>query len=71
MSHENYEPTPRLRFVERDVLQDDLMAIASDLGMAEALPKQLILQQWWAEDMPAYMRDRARGEWRDVPLETE
>jgi hypothetical protein len=25
------------------------------------------LQQWWAEDVPAYMRSTAAGEWRDVP----
>lgn len=27
---------------------------------------QLYLQQWWAEDMPGYMRDQAKGEWRTV-----
>lgn len=62
MSHENYEPTPRLRFVEKDV---------PDHPGALSGTRRRILQQWWAEDMPAYMRDRARGEWRDVPLETE
>ena len=30
-----------------------------------------VLQQWWAQDLPTYMRDVAKGEWRDVPLEIE
>ena len=53
-------PTTRLRFVKRDV--------PTEPGVARELR---ILQQWWAEDMPGYMRSQARGEWRDVPLETE
>ena len=25
-----------------------------------------VLQQWYAEDVPGYMRNTAKGEWRDV-----
>jgi len=49
-------PTPRLRWKRID---------------DRTGPPQLYLQQWWAEDMPSYMRDQAKGEWRDVPTETE
>jgi hypothetical protein len=48
-------PTARLRFVERAVSLD-----------AENSATVKILQQYWAEDMPGYMRDLAKGEWRDV-----
>ncbi len=27
-----------------------------------------VLQQWFAADVPAYMRRDAEGEWRDVPV---
>jgi hypothetical protein len=50
-------PTPRLRFVERD------------LGYT----KIRVLQQWWApEDATGNeIRLELRGEWRDVALEKE
>lgn len=48
-----YVPTPRLRFVYRDTLSEGLR----------------VLQQWFAPDMPGYMRDPKVGEWRDVPVE--
>jgi hypothetical protein len=31
--------------------------------------KQRFLQQWFAPDVPGYMRRDAEGEWRDVPVE--
>ena len=49
-------PTARLRFVER----------AMPLDAENRLRTVRILQQYWAEDMPGYMRDLAKGEWRDV-----
>jgi hypothetical protein len=60
-------PTPKLRFVERDVF------------IFVATPKTVrILQQWWEKsltinlgwtgDMPLR---KAEGEWRDVPIEKE
>lgn len=50
-------PTPRLRFVERYEMND-----------THDLEKIKVLQQWYAYDInyPA-----TKGEWRDVPLETE
>lgn len=50
------EPTARLRWVER--------ACGSALDDNATMQ---VLQQWWAESMPAYMRDHSKGEWRDVP----
>ncbi len=54
-------PTPRLRFVEREVL------LSTGNGGAYS---QIIrvLQQWFAYDIQYPM---TRGEWRDVPLEKE
>lgn len=51
------EPTPHLRFVEREVTVEGSGVI-----------KNRFLQQWWAEDVPSYMRGTAAGEWRDVPM---
>ena len=53
-------PTTRLRFVER----------LPDAGQP-AGPVRRILQQYFAEDMPGYMRDHAKGEWRDVEVGVE
>jgi hypothetical protein len=30
-----------------------------------------VLQQYWAEDLPGYMRAEAKGEWRDIPIGIE
>jgi hypothetical protein len=54
-------PTARLRFVERE---------APRRGKATPV-KVKILQQWFGENIPFYMRSSAVGEWRDVPLESE
>ena len=33
---------------------------------------EMVLQQWWTEDVPAYMRGpMTPGEWRDVPTGVE
>jgi hypothetical protein len=57
-----YEPTTRLRFVERAV---------PEAVSVNGTPTIRVLQQYWAEEMPAYMRDNAKGEWRDVPTGVE
>lgn len=62
--NENYVPTARLRFVARFGNEKDPEV------MPTAIPRY-VLQQWWAEPMPGYMRDVAKGEWRDVALEAE
>ena len=51
-------PTARLRWVER----------TPDLGV---VPAHRVLQQWFAADVPSYMRTMAEGEWRDVPVGVE
>lgn len=51
--------TTKLRFVERQIGTEPVARIAS------------ILQQWYAPDVPGYMRDPAVGEWRDVAVENE
>lgn len=50
----NLIPTAKLRWVER----------GTTIGNDPNVPR--ILQQWWAEDLPGYMRAEAKGEWRDV-----
>ena len=59
----NYAPTSKLRFIERRPPDDPVDGPAGG-------PARKILQQWWAPDMPAYMRG-SDGEWRDVPVVTE
>ena len=54
-------PTPRLRFVERDTL------ISTGNGGAYSQTVR-VLQQWFAYDIHYPM---TRGEWRDVSLVTE
>jgi len=48
-------PTPKLRFVERD------------LGYT----KIRVLQQLWEADITDIIAGKTDGEWRDVPLENE
>jgi hypothetical protein len=54
-------PTPRLRFVERDV---------PDNSAVSGTRRLRILQQLWQQDVPEYMRGND-GVWVDVPLEVE
>jgi hypothetical protein len=50
------KPTPKLRFVEREIeVNGDHKPVR-------------ILQQWWADFIGPLELD---GEWRDVPLEAE
>jgi len=65
-------PTPKLRFVERQDFTEDA-----------ANPRTIrILQQWWEVEnikLAIHVTDKDgntlpspnRGEWRDIPLETE
>ena len=56
-------PTPKLRFVEREV-----QVPAPELGPNIAKTIEVrVLQQWWETDHHAVVD----GEWRDVPLEVE
>ena len=49
-----YVPTARLRWVDRP---------ASDVY------REMVLQQWWAPNVPSFMIDENIGEWKDVPME--
>ncbi len=55
-------PTPRLRFVEREV------KLPYPDGDTHFVKTIRVLQQWFAYDIQYPM---TKGEWRDVPLETE
>ena len=68
MSHSDWVPTARLRFVER---KDVARAEDAETGQAEIASVRYILQQWFAEDLPGYMRNEANGGWRDVAVEEE
>ena len=59
-------PTPKLRFVEREVR----IYICEGIARCE---QHKILQQWWqVEDIAYAWHTNGRdGEWRDVPLEKE
>lgn len=53
-------PTPQLRFVEREV-------VVLELSTMRTIQRQRILQQWWAKGTYA----PEIGEWRDVPVVIE
>ena len=63
MNTRDWQPTERLRWVERKMWADP------------ALPKksrtERVLQQWFAPGIPQYMRTVNVGEWRDVVTEVE
>jgi hypothetical protein len=58
----DWVPTAKLRWIHR---RDDA-APTSGLSIGGT-----VLQQWWAADVPGYMRRDAEGEWRDVVVEQE
>jgi hypothetical protein len=62
MSNSDWVPTARLRFVKREIP-----------GVEGGVPAYTlrILQQYWAQDVPGYMRKSAEGGWRDVEIEEE
>ena len=67
-------PTPKLRFVERQVyVNQPILDAYGNEGMVSKLVKKTILQQWWqVEDIAyAWHTNVPDGEWRDVPLEKE
>jgi hypothetical protein len=58
--NEDWVPTARLRFVVR---------AAPPLG--DMPVNERVLQVWYSQDVPGYMRRDAEGEWRDVSVEEE
>lgn len=64
MANDDWVPTARLRFVEREVPLDNPGQLVTKRTVR-------ILQQYWAHDVPGYMRKSAEDEWRDVVVEEE
>lgn len=61
-----YEPTNKLRFVERPE------PVPGHTGMVSTVRKVRILQQRWEQTVCGLDGERwTEGEWRDVPLEPE
>lgn len=50
----DWVPTARLRWERREIFGDPVNTTR-------------VLQQWYAADVPGYLRRTAEGEWRDVP----
>jgi hypothetical protein len=65
-----FAPTPRLRWVERVVSAPEQPAKGKKSPTPVLVNTVRVLQQLWAEDIPAHMRSSA-GEWRDVPVGVE
>ncbi len=66
-------PTPRLRFVEREVKLDPFIMSIGNAGL-RVTPAVQVLQQWWIEEMcPPWdaKPGSTHGMWRDVPVEKE
>jgi hypothetical protein len=67
------KPTPKLRFVEREVhvIVEPMLNITTGKTIR-------ILQQWWENNMTINLGwtgdmplGKTNGEWRDVPVEVE
>ena len=69
MASDTWVPTAKLRFVERG--GDMVQGVTIPAGATSSWVPRRILQQWYAEDVPGYMRSTAAGEWRDVVVEVE
>lgn len=60
-------PTNKLRFVEREVLDETLSK--GGIGINKTIR---VLQQWWEDQSTdVHWVSGNPGEWRDVPLEEE
>ena len=78
-------PTNKLRFVERltgKLVVDDVFPHKDHTEVTKKLQTVRILQQWWEDRniaLAIHIEDKDgnplpspnRGEWRDVPVETE
>lgn len=63
-------PTPRLRFVEREVeLSPFYRTVDADGTMRRGTIQQRVLQQWFERE--PYTTYGPEGEWRDVPMGEE
>ena len=60
---DDWVPTPRLRWLSR------AHKVTMDDSGTETTTMDAVLQCWWAQDLPSYMkRGNEEGEWRDVPM---
>jgi len=59
-------PTPRLRFVEREMI----FTVNESSGKTYSQTIR-VLQQWWVVKINDDILANNNGEWRDVPLEKE
>lgn len=67
--NEDWKPTARLRLIKRDNRSAEQRERHEKEGVAYFY--QPTLQQWYAPDVPSYMRTQSDGEWRDVLVEEE
>lgn len=61
-------PTPRFRWLDRKKMVNSSQVTIPDGLPIMAFEKERVLQQWFAFDINYPM---TRGEWKDVPVETE
>lgn len=67
-------PTSKLRFVERTVELSPFYMTVNEKGeTTRGAHTYRVLQQWWADTDEVFdtVTKDIRGEWRDVPLESE
>ncbi len=65
----DWVPTARLRWVAREQRAAVDVTIGEEtLTGTSVCGRWPVLQQWFAADVPGYMRRDAEGEWRDVPV---
>jgi hypothetical protein len=62
----DWVPTAKLRWRRGSREQDGPVVTHGGYPRDETL---YVLQIWYSQDVPGYMRKNAEGEWRDVPLE--
>ena len=55
-------PTAQLRWVWRAVRTGD----ATETGATFVVKRRRVLEQYWDQDVPDYMRSRRGGEWREI-----
>ena len=68
---DRWAPTSRLRWVQKSVPAAEQPPPKKGVAPTVVMVECRVLQVWWAEDIPSYMRNSAKGEWRDVPVEGE
>ena len=65
----DWVPTAKLRWVERPGTTGNF-TVGGPTGK-DRVARRFVLQVWYSQDVPGYMRRDAEGEWRDVVVEEE